>query len=258
MKLLTAAALALATTFAFGPEVDAQFSRKDYPQDRDRERTTASSTASSRSTERARSIPSRERTRATTREPSRTTRATTRARDRAAARVRTRPATTPNACPPPRVVTAAPRRATRVVTAAPRRATRVVYRERDPVVYTSGAFLSRGERRAYQQRLTARAERLARWETELLERRARRDGRDVFVSRRERRAIAERYFPYGNAGVLRARELREWELFLEDEAVALSRREEALRGRRDRNRRDRNRNRRDRNRGGDYCPPGGW
>ena len=230
MKLLTAAALALSFTLGFSAEADAQFSRKDYPQDRDR------TTASTRTPERTTS-----RDRATTRERT-TNRERTAPRERTTVRRtetrRTPPRRTPPrttvACPPPRVIT----------TRAPRRATRVVYRDSGPARFGS-AYLSRSERRAYQRRLTARAERLAKWEVELVERRG------GFVSSRERRDIAAHYFPYSTTGTMRANELEQWNYFLEDEAVALSRREESLRERRDRRRGRDNRG----SRSDDYCPP---
>ena len=242
MKLFSAttAAIALALSLGLAPEADAQFSRKDYPQDRDR------TTASTRTDTRDRSPAPRERASTRTERP-RTSTAPRRTAPRRRTPARTAPRRTtapPPYCPPPRTVYNPPR------------PTRVVYRDRAPVRYGAGfSNLSRSERRAYQQRLTARAERLANWEVELTERQARRSGRSALVSRRERRAIAARYFPYGtNTGVLRARELEDWDYFLEEEALALSRREEALRGRSDRRRRGRDRDRRS----STYCPPGGW
>ena len=276
MKLLPAAAVALG--LAFGPATDAsaQFSRKDYP--RDRERVTASAKTTERTETRA-AERTRERGAATLSSRSRTSdRPATRPRtepprERAATwsrktpnpttasapqrterrRETTRPrattvprAPTPATCPPP----SRPRRTTYE---APRRpTTRVVYRDYGtPDRAGYGNVLSRRERRAYQRELTRRAERLGNWEAELVQRAARRNGRDPYLSPRDRRELTARYFPYSTAGVLFERELRDWDAFLDAEAGYLSAREERLR-------RANRRARPGRRRGQATCPPGGW
>ena len=280
MNLLSAASLALALSLGFAPEADAQYSRKDYPQDR--QQTSASAKTPARTAETS------SRSRKSNRPAPRTTppRSTANA-DRASAPSRTSPrATAPRSTERPRGERAEPRprnttaprstprpdgnradrrdnrtpvycppapRPTRVSYGTPRRTTtRVTYRDYGPVDY--GTRLSRGERRAYQQELERRAERLANWDIELVERAARRTGRDPYLSPRERRELAVRYFPYSTAGLLPERDLRDWDGFLAGEAAFLSDREERLRRGDRRNRRVRTRD----NRGNRSCPPGGW